>query len=139
MRNLSALALGLLVLGLGLYGAAAASPFAFPEAFNAQGGTRDRLALVVMLAITGVFAAFAGWVTARVVTEHRKGHALLMGTMGLALAVSLGAVRWSAAPPWYFIVSWCLIPMAAALGAAAWERSLRRQSRAAASHRVAAS
>jgi hypothetical protein len=138
VRNLSALALGLLVLGLGLYGAAAVAPLAFPAAFNTQGGTRDLLALVVMLAITEVFAAFAGWVTARLVTDHRTGHALLMGTMGLALAVFIGAVRWAAAPPWYFILSWCLLPLAAALGAAAWERSLRRQSRAAASHRVTA-
>lgn len=130
MRNVLAIALGVLVLGLGLYGAAAVTPLAFPAVFTAQGATRDPLALFVMLSITEVFSAFAGWITARVVSDHRIGHALLMGIMGLAVAVFIGAVRWAAAPPWYFIVSWCLMPPAAALGAAAWERSLRRHPRA---------
>jgi hypothetical protein len=138
VRNLLALALGLLFIGLGLYGAAAVTPIAFPAAYTAQGNTRDLLALCVMLAITEVFAAFGGWVTARLVTDHRIGHALFMSIMGLALAVFIGAVRWASAPPWYFVLSWILMPVAAAIGASAWERSLRRQSRPETATRIAA-
>lgn len=129
MRNISALALGLLVMGLGLFGAAAVTPLAFPAAFSGQGYTTNVMALCVMLAITEVFTMFAGWATARIVTDHRKGHALLMAALGLTAAVGVGAVRWAAAPTWYYIASWVLIPLAAAIGSAAWERSLRRNSR----------
>ena len=129
MRSLSAIALGLLVIGIGLYGAAAATPFAFPAAFDAAGRTAHVVALFVMLSITEVFATFAGWVTARLVADHRAGHAILMATIGLAIAIAIGAVRWDSAPSWYHITSWMLMPAAAALGAAAWERSLRRKSR----------
>ena len=129
MRSLSALGLGLLVTGLGVYGAAAATPLAFPAAFDAAGGTANAVALFVMLTITEVFTMFGGWVTARLVSDHRAGHAILMATIGVAIAVAVGAVRWDTAPPWYHITSWLLMPAAAAIGAVAWERSLRRKGR----------
>ena len=138
MRNLAALALGLLVMGLGIYGAAAVAPLAFPAAFDARGYTTNTLALIVMLAITEIFTMFAGWVTARLVSDHRPGHALMMAIVGLAIAVFVGAVRWSAAPTWYYFVSWTLMPVAGALGAFAWERSLRRNGSRNVSQRVAA-
>ena len=128
MRSLSALALGLLLVGFGLYGAAAVTPFAFPAAFDADGRTTNAVALFVMLSITEVFTLFGGWLTARLVTDHRAGHAILMATIGLAIAVALGAVRWDTAPSWYHVTTWVLMPVAAAIGAAAWERSLRRKS-----------
>ncbi len=137
MRNLAAVALGLLVIGLGIYGAAAVAPLAFPAAFDARGYTTNTLALIVMLAITEVFTMFAGWVTARLVTDHLPGHAVMMAIVGLAVAVFVGAVRWSAAPAWYYLVSWALIPVAGAVGAFAWERSLRRNGRRNAPERVA--
>lgn len=129
MRNMTALALGLLVMGVGLYGAAAATPAAFPDAFNAQGHTSWPVALFVMLAITVVTTMFAGWVTARLVSDHRVGHALMMSILGLASAMFAGAIRWAAVPTWYHVATWILIPPAAALGALAWERTLRRQGR----------
>ena len=128
MRSLSALALGLLFVGFGLYGAAAAAPLVFPAAFDADGRTTSAVALFVMLSITEVFTLFGGWVTARLVTDHRAGHAILMATIGLAVAVAVGAVRWDTAPSWYHVTAWVLMPAAAAIGAAAWERSLRRKS-----------
>ncbi|MBC7843627.1 MAG: hypothetical protein H7099_15005 [Gemmatimonadaceae bacterium] len=130
MRNMSALALGLLIMGLGVYGAAAVTPYAFPGAFDAQGATANVVALFVMLTVTEVTTLFAGWVTARLVTDHRAGHAILMAAVGLTSAITVGAVRWSAAPSWYYITSWMLMPCAAALGAKAWERALRRKGQA---------
>ncbi len=127
MRNLSAHALGLLFMGLGLYGAAAVPPLAYPGAFDGLGYTTNTMALILMLVITAVFAMFAGWITARLVTDHRPGQALLMATIALAIAVFVGAVRWAAAPSWYYVASWCLLPAAAYVGALAWERSLRRK------------
>lgn len=129
MRNISALALGLLCIGLGLYAAAAVTPMAYPAAFDADGATRNAVALCVMLTITAVTAAFGGWVTARIVSDHRIGHALMTATLSLVAAVLMGAVRWAAAPSWYWVGSWMLIPAAAAVGAAAWERTLRRKHR----------
>ncbi len=129
MRNLSALVLGLLIVGLGLYGAAAVTPLAYPGAFDAQGATTNVVALFVMLSISEVFTVFGGWVTARIAPDHRIGHAILMASVGLAVAIFVGAVRWSAAPPWYYAASWLLMPVAGAIGAAAWERSLRRSKR----------
>lgn len=127
MRSLSAICLGLLFMGLGLYAAAAVTPGAYPAAFDAQGHTTNIVALFVMLSITLVTTAFAGWITARLAEDHLMGHALMMGTLGLATAVFLGAIRWAAAPAWYWGTSWALIPLAAALGANAWERTLRRK------------
>lgn len=126
MRNLAAVGLGLLIMGLGVYGAAAVTPLAFPGAFDSTGATSNSVALFVMLSITVVFTMFGGWVTARIVFDHRKGHALLAATLSLSAAVFVGAVRWAAAPSWYYVVCWVAIPVAAAVGAAAWERSLRR-------------
>lgn len=126
MRNIAALALGLLVMGLGLYGAVVAVPLAVPAAFDARGATQSAPALVVMLAITEIFTMFAGWVTARMVSDHRLGHALMMSTVGLAIAVCIGATRWASAPMWYYVISWILIPVAASIGAFAWARTLRR-------------
>jgi hypothetical protein len=95
------------------------------------------VALFVMLSITLVTSAFAGWITARLAEDHLMGHALMMSTLGLASAVFMGAIRWAAAPPWYWATSWILIPVAAAIGAAAWQRTLRRKQPAAV-RRVAA-
>ncbi len=136
MRSLSSIGLGLLFMGLGLYAAAAVTPGAFPDAFDAQGRTTHSVALFVMLSVTLVTTAFAGWITARLAEDHLKGHALMMATIGLACAVFMGAIRWAAAPTWYWGTSWALIPVAAAIGAAAWERTLRRQ-RPAAARRIA--
>jgi len=138
VRNMSAIALGLLVTAFGLYGAPAVTPLAIPAAFDTIGGTTNALALIVMLMTTQVFTAFGGWVTARIVTDHRVGHAIFMAMLGLVAAVLVGAIRWGAAPLWYYAVSWTLMPFAAALGAAAWERTLRRSS-SAAERRIATS
>jgi hypothetical protein len=137
MRGLFAIALGLLFMGLGLYAAAAVTPIAFPGAYDAQGGTTNVVALFVMLSVTLVATAFAGWITARLADDHLMGHAVMMGTLGLASAVFMGAIRWAAAPPWYWATSWILIPVASAIGAAAWRRTLRRTQPASA-RRVAA-
>ena len=138
MRNMSALALGLLIMGLGVYGAAAVTPLAYPAAFGANGATANVVALFVMLSVTEVSTLFAGWVTARLVTDHRPGHAILMSSVGLTSAITVGAIRWNAAPSWYYVASWVLMPFAAALGARAWERSLRRKGQAL-SQRIATS
>ena len=135
MRNLSALAIGLLVMGLGLYGAAAVTPLAYPAAFDGSGATGNAVALFVMLSITEVATLFAGWLTARLVSDHRPGHAILMASLGLASAVLVGAIRWGVAPSWYYIASWMLMPVMALLGARAWERTERR-SRDAATRRL---
>ena len=129
MRNITALALGLLFIGLGLYAAAAVTPFAYSAAFDRDGATRNVVALFVMLTITAITSAFGGWITARLVSDHRVGHALMAATLGLVAAVLMGAVRWGAAPSWYWVTSWIVIPAAAAVGAAAWERTLRRNGR----------
>jgi len=127
MRNLSAIALGLLIIGLGLYAAAAVTPGAYPAAFDAQGHTTNAVALFVMLTVTLVTTAFGGWVTARLAEDHLTGHALVMATVGLVSAVFVGAIRWAAVPTWYYAASWMLMPVAAAIGASAWQRTLRRQ------------
>jgi len=127
MRSFSAISLGLLVMGLGLYAAAAVTPGAYPAAFDAQGHTSNAVALFVMLVITLVTTAFGGWVTARLVDDHLMGHALMTATFGLSAAVFIGAIRWAAVPTWYYVASWILIPVAAMIGASAWQRTQRRK------------
>jgi hypothetical protein len=129
MQSALAIALGLLFAGIGLYAAPAITPVAYPAAFTATGVTSNPVALVVMLSITTVFTAFGAWLTARAVTHHRVGHALFMAVIALASAMFVGAVRWAAAPAWYYVTSWILLPCAALIGTAAWERTLRRHSR----------
>jgi hypothetical protein len=137
MRSLSSIALGLLFMGLGLYAAAAVTPIAYPAAFTTLGYTTNPVALTVMLSITLVTTAFGGWITARLAEDHHLGHALMTATIGLVSAVLMGAIRWAAAPAWYHVSSWILIPAAAAIGAMAWERTMRRRAPASA-RRVAA-
>jgi hypothetical protein len=126
VRNASALALGLLVVGLGLYGAVVVTPLAYPAAFTAAGATSNVVALFVMFSIIEVFTMFAGWITARLVADRRRAVAIRMAVVGVALAMGAGVLRWSAAPAWYYVASWVLMPAAAAVGVAAWERTLRR-------------
>jgi hypothetical protein len=130
MQSALALALGLLVVGLGLFGAAAATPFAFPAAFQDGGQTTNPAALFVMLSISCVFTIFAAWIVARLVPDHRTGHGLMLSAMGVSVAIGVSAVRWATAPYWYHILSWALMPLCGYIGAAAWERTLRRQSAA---------
>lgn len=129
MRSLAALALGLLVVGLGILGAAAVTPLAILAAFTVDGHTTNTVALFIMFSITTVFTMFGGWITARLSPDHRAGHAILMSVTGVAVAVLVGAIRWAAAPPWFYVASWAVLPVAAAVGAAAWERSRRRAGR----------
>jgi hypothetical protein len=138
MKGLSAIALGLLISGLGIYAAAVLTPLAVPLAFRADGSTGHVVALFIMLCITQVFALFAGWVTARCVDDHRVGHAALMATCALAVAICVGAIRWAAAPPWYYVTSWLLLVPVAMLGARSWERIVKRRANAAARNVAAA-
>jgi hypothetical protein len=126
MQSALALALGLLVIGVGLFGAAAATPFAFPSAFSDGAMTTDPVALFVMLSITVVFTTFAAWIVARMVSDHRRGHGLVLAAIGVAVAICSSAIRWSTAPYWYHVISWALMPLCCYVGAAAWERTLRR-------------
>jgi hypothetical protein len=132
MRSVSAIGLGLLLMGLGIYSAAVLPPLAVPQGFAPDGSTTHVVALFIMLSITEVFALFAGWVTARLVEDHRLGHAALMATCALAVAMAVGAIRWSAAPSWYYVTSWLLLIPAALLGARAWVRVVQRKASAAA-------
>lgn len=131
MRNVSAVALGLLLVGAGIYAASAVTPLAFPAAFTSAGATSNALALFVMLSITEVTMMFAAWVVARLVTDHQAGHAMLLATFALAIAVFVGAIRWASAPVWYHWTSWVLMPVFAMLGARAWENSQRRREQSA--------
>ncbi len=79
-----------------------------------------------MMSITLVTAAFGGWLTARLAEDHLLGHALMMATLALVSAVFVGAIRWASTPLWYHVVSWTLMPVAAAIGALAWKRTLLR-------------
>ncbi len=126
MRNVSALALGLLFVGIGVFGASAGAPFVFPAAFDAQMRTASPPALFVMLVITEVCVMFGAWLVARIVTDHRVGHALMLAAAGIAVGVFTSAIRWSTAPAWYHVLSWVLMPVASYIGAKAWERTLRR-------------
>jgi hypothetical protein len=128
MQSAAAMALGLLVIGVGLFGAAAATPFAFPSAFLDGGSTTNPVALFVMLCITSVFTTFAAWIVARMVPDHRTGHGLMLSVVGVAVAICASAIRWATAPYWYHVLSWALMPLCGYLGAAAWERTLRRTS-----------
>jgi hypothetical protein len=127
MQSAVALALGLLVIGVGLFGAAAATPFAFPSAFLNNGATTNPVALFVMLSITAVFTMFGSWMVARMVSDHRIGHGLMLSLAGVAVAMCTSAIRWGTAPYWYHVLSWALMPLCGYLGAAAWERTLRRR------------
>jgi hypothetical protein len=130
MRSVLAMGLGLLLTGVGIVGAAVVTPLAVPQAFAPDGSTVHVVALAIMLAITEVFALFAGWVTARLASDHRIGHAALMATCALAIAIAVGAIRWSTAPAWYHVTSWVLLIPAAVLGARAWVRVVQRKASA---------
>lgn len=84
-------------------GLGAAIPALRPEVFDAQGMTRDPLALSVYLGGSVVISLLSGWLAARLAPNHSLATCLALGLVLLAVGIPVQASVWNSIPLWYHL------------------------------------
>lgn len=88
-----------------------------PESFDAEGQAANEGTLFVIMGYETLFAAVAGYVTARLAIRRPLAHALIMGAVVLAGRLFTAILAWSSVPAWFHVGVLVLIVPAALLGA----------------------
>lgn len=88
-----------------------------PNAFAAKGGAPAENALFIKLAYETLFAAIAGYVTARIAITKPFTHVLVMAGIVLAGRAFIAVASWNVVPLWFNLGVLVLIVPAALLGA----------------------
>lgn len=88
-----------------------------PESFDAGGRAANDGTLFITMGYETLFAAVAGYVTARLAIRRPLAHALVMGAVVLAGRLFTAILTWGSVPAWFHIGVLVLIIPAALLGA----------------------
>jgi hypothetical protein len=88
-----------------------------PASFNAEGQAVSDGPLFVIMGYEVLFAAVAGYVTARLAIRKPIAHALIMGAVVLVGRIPTAILAWNAAPAWFHLGVLLLIVPAALVGA----------------------
>jgi hypothetical protein len=88
-----------------------------PASFNAEGQAIGDGALFAMMGYEALFAAIAGYTTARIAIRRPFAHAVIMGALVLLGRVPTAFVTWDTAPPWFHLGVFFLVIPTALLGA----------------------
>jgi hypothetical protein len=88
-----------------------------PASFNAEGQAIGDGALFAMMGYEALFAAIAGYTTARIAIRRPFAHAVIMGALVLLGRVPTAFVTWDTAPPWFHLGVLLFIIPAALSGA----------------------
>ncbi len=88
-----------------------------PASFNAAGQAAGDGALFTMMGYEALFAAIAGYTTARIAIRRPFAHAIIMGALVLLGRVPTAFVTWDTAPFWFHLGVLLLIIPSALLGA----------------------
>jgi hypothetical protein len=122
LRGVLAIVAGFVAIAVLSLGADAVFRRAAPGLFGA-GGRSDHLGvLLAMIAYSAVFATAGAWLTARLAPDRPLRHALILGGLGLALAVPVTIAHWHTAPVWFHVVTLALTLPAAWVGGTMVER-----------------
>ena len=90
-----------------------------PASFDAAGHASGDGTLFTMMGYEVLFAAIAGYTTARIAIRRPFAHAAIMGGVVLLGRIPTAWVAWDTAPPWFHLGVLLLIIPAALLGAKA--------------------
>ena len=88
-----------------------------PASFDAEGQPTGEGTLFGIMAYEVLFAAVAGYVTARLAIRKPLAHALIMGIVVLVGRVPTAILAWNSAPVWFHLGVLLMIVPAALLGA----------------------
>lgn len=88
-----------------------------PDSFDAEGQASSDGTLFVIMGYEVLFAAVAGYVTARLAIRKPLAHALIMGAVVLVGRIPTAILSWSTVPVWFHLGVLLLIVPAALLGA----------------------
>jgi len=96
-----------------------------PASFDAEGQATGDGTLFVIMGYEVLFAAVAGYVTARLAIRKPFAHALIMAAVVLVGRVPTAILAWNAVPVWFHLGVLLLIVPAALLGAKVGELRTR--------------
>jgi hypothetical protein len=88
-----------------------------PASFDAEGQATGDGTLLAIMGYEVLFAAVAGYVTARLAIRKPIAHALIMAAVVLVGRVPTAILSWNAVPVWFHLGVLLLIVPAALLGA----------------------
>jgi hypothetical protein len=88
-----------------------------PASFDAEGQATGGGTLLAIMGYEVLFAAVAGYVTARLAIRKPIAHALIMAAVVLVGRVPTAILSWNAVPVWFHLGVLLLIVPAALLGA----------------------
>jgi len=115
-RSVGAIALGFVLIGALSVGMDYVVRALMPDAFDADGGTRNSMVLLLTQLYVGVFATFGCYLAARVAGYRPMLHALVLGVLGLVLNIFALTQVWDHAPAWHNVLGLALVMVWAWLG-----------------------
>lgn len=125
-RSILAIVAGFVAIAVLALGADAVVRRALPQFFGPGDRSDHTGMLIVMIVYSTVFAAAGAWLTARLAPSHPLRHALILGALGLVLAVPVTIAHWNTAPVWFHVATLALTMPAAWVGGAMVERKAAR-------------
>jgi hypothetical protein len=126
LRSILAIVAGFVAIAVFALGADAVVRRALPQFFDPGGRSDHAGMLVVMIIYSTVFATAGAWLTARLAPGRPLRHALVLGALGLVLAVPVTITHWDTAPVWFHLTTLALTMPAAWVGGMMVERKAAR-------------
>jgi hypothetical protein len=129
LRNITSIIAGYVIWTAIFLGGATAVRAINPGAHDEAGMTRDRLTLVIYLAISVVASVVAGYCVARIAEKSKMRCVFLLVVALLATGVPVQLSAWDKLPAWYNVIFLTLlIPLPLAGGMMAMSTEARRRS-----------
>jgi hypothetical protein len=125
-RSAFAVVTGFIVIGALAYSASMLMQRAWPDQFDAVGGTQDPTLLLISMGYVAVFAIAGCYLAARLAPERPMAHAIALGVLGLVFNIVGTIATWNTAPAWYHITSLLLVMPYAWIGGWLRERDVAR-------------
>lgn len=122
LRSILAIVAGFIAIAVFALGADAVVRRGLPQFFGPGGRSDHTGMLLVMAAYSAGFAAGGAWLTARLAPGRPLRHALILGGLGLVLAVPVTIQHWGTAPAWFHVTTLALTMPAAWAGGVLVER-----------------
>ncbi len=122
LRSVLAIVAGFVAIAVLALGADAVMLRALPQLFGPEGRSEHTGLLLAMIVYSAGFAAAGAWLTARLAPNRPLRHALILGALGLVLAVPVTIRHWHTAPAWFHVATLALTMPAAWIGGAMVKR-----------------
>ncbi len=127
MRSIVSIVAGFLVATALAFGAEMLLLKIAPALADPAARAQDIAALVVMLAYAAIALIAGAYVTARLAPRRPMMHAVILGVIALALALTESTVFWNVLPAWSHVASIVLVLPAAWFGGLLYARPGQRR------------